>query len=179
MILTQSGDHRAFSHLYDRFAPRLNAFFYKMLWSDSELAEDHVHDLFTKIVDRPDLFKEGNLVKAWLFQIASNMCKNTYRKRQFETVYLEHLKSQGLQITTMDSKLDEELQMNLITSALKLLSEDDRSLFLLRYQQEIGIQELANIFEIPEGTVKSRLFALRKHLANSIKDEIKPVSHGK
>ena len=57
MALLQRGDHRAFGHIYDRYAPRLKAFFVRMLWADQELAEDQVHDLFSKIIDTPELFK--------------------------------------------------------------------------------------------------------------------------
>ena len=143
MVLIKQGDHRAFSHLYDRFAPGLNGFFIKMLWSDTALAEDQVQDLFTKILDRPELFKDGYKVKPWLFQIASNMCKNTYRKRAFEVDYRQHLMNEGIQFASLESRMDEQIQLDLLTKSLDRLSEEERSIFLLRYQQELSIKELS------------------------------------
>lgn len=168
MVLIQNGDHRAFEQLYDRYAHRLNAFFYKMLWSDRELAEDSVHDLFTKIIDRPELFKPDFEVKPWLFRIASNMCKNTYRKRAFENEYRSQLEEQGIALSGVEQKLDEELQFDLLSKALDKLEEDRRTLFLLRYQQDLSVKELSDIYDLPEGTIKSRLFYIKKILAGAI-----------
>lgn len=170
MILLQKGDHRAFSVLYDRYANRLNAFFHRMLWSDSRLAEDYVHDLFSKVIERPQLFKGGNLVKPWLFQIAANMCKNCYRKKSFELEYLNQLEVSGIADSIAERKIDEEIIADQIRDSLEKLDADRRSMFLLRYQQDMSIDEIASIFEIPPGTVKSRLFHIKKYITNSIKD---------
>ncbi len=170
MILIQSGDHHAFSSLYSRYADRLNAFFYRMLWSDSTMAEDYVHDLFSKIIERPQLFKSGYLVKPWLFQIASNMCKNGYRKKSFEMEYLQQLQVTGIAESVAEQKLDEKIITDQIRLSLEKLDEDRRTMFLLRYQQELTIEEIAEIFQIPKGTVKSRLFHIKKFVESSIKN---------
>lgn len=170
MILIQKGDHHAFSSLYNRYADRLNAFFFRMLWSDNKMAEDYVHDLFSKIIERPYLYKEGNLVKPWLFQIASNMCKNGYRKKSFEREYLDQLEASGISESFVERKIDEEIMTDQIHASLEKLDEDRRTMFLLRYQQELSIEEMAIIFEIPEGTIKSRLFHIKQFVANSLKD---------
>ncbi|WP_422359570.1 RNA polymerase sigma factor [Reichenbachiella sp.] len=178
MILIKAGDHRAFSHLYDRYALRLKAYFYRMLWSDSSLAEDYVHDLFSKIIEKPELFHEGKSFQPWLFRIASNMCKNAYRKRSFETEYLQQLENQGIELPVIDNKLDEEILANEIYKALEKLDEDRRSLFLLRYQQNIAIKELALLFELPEGTIKTRLFHIKKNLIGATEKIKNMINYG-
>lgn len=170
MILVQKGDHHAFSILYNRYADRLNAFFYRMLWSDSKMAEDYVHDLFSKIIERPHLFQQGNKVKPWLFQVASNMCKNGYRKRNFEREYLDQLQASGISESVAEQKVDEKLLTDQVHEALNQLDEDRRTMFLLRFQQELKIEEISIIFEIPEGTVKSRLFHTKQYIAESLKE---------
>ncbi len=170
MVLIQKGDYHAFSSLYNRYADRLNAFFFRMLWSDSRMAEDYVHDLFSKIIERPHLFKQGNLVKPWLFQIASNMCKNGYRKRAFEMEYLKQLQESGIAESLVEQKLDDEIITDQIRRSLEKMDEDRRTMFLLRYQQDLTIEEIAEIFEIPKGTVKSRLFHIKKYVERSIKN---------
>ncbi len=170
MVLIQKGDHHAFSSLYNRYADRLNAFFFRMLWSDPKMAEDYVHDLFSKLIERPHLFKPGNLVKPWLFQIASNMCKNGYRKRSFELEYLKQLQDTGITESHVEQKMDDEIITDQIRSTLDTIDEDRRTMFLLRYQQELTIEEIAEIFEIPKGTVKSRLFHIKKFVESSIKN---------
>lgn len=164
MILIQNGNHRAFSVLYDRYSGRMKAFFLRMLWQDDELAEDQVHDLFAKLIERPELFKEGYAFEPWIFRIAINMCKNMYRKRQFEREYLAHLESEGIEISTVDQKMDMEIKKDALARALEKLDEEKRELYLLRYQQEMSVKMLAKHFDTSEGTIKSRLFYIKKSL---------------
>jgi len=179
MVLIQDGDHRAFENLYERYAHRLNGFFYKMLWADREMAEDNVHDLFAKIIDRPELFKQGNDVKPWLFRIAANMCKNAYRKRSFENTYREQLEEQQIFISSVERKIDENIQSGMLSEALDKLDEDRRTMFLLRYQQDLSLKEIAAIFDLPEGTIKSRIFYIKKLLAGAIEDHEIILKDGK
>ena len=173
MILVQSGNHRAFSVIYDRFAGRMKAFFFRMLWQDEELAEDQVHDLFTKLIERPELFKAGYAFEPWVFRIAMNMCKNIYRKRQFENEYLAHLESEGIELSTIDQKMDMEIKKDALAVALERLDEEKRALFLLRYQQEMSVKDLARHFDVSEGTIKSRLFYIKKSLSEVLVDQKK------
>ncbi len=178
MILVQNGDHRAFSHLYDRYAPKLNAFFYRMLWSDKNMAEDHAHDLFSRIIERPQLYKSEYLVKPWLFKIASNLCKNAYRKRSFEMEYQKQMEQQGIQLPRIERTIDEEIMADQLHEELDKLDEDRRTMFLLRYQQDMSIVEIAETMDLPEGTIKSRLFYVKKFLSDRLEDQPKKVRNG-
>ncbi|MEQ8358483.1 MAG: sigma-70 family RNA polymerase sigma factor [Cytophagales bacterium] len=170
MHLFQNGDHRAFDNIYTRYKRRLFGYFMKMLWNDRELSEDSLHDLFLKLIHRPGLFKPEFQFKAWIFKSAFNMCKNAYRRKTYQD---EMLKSEGKNETVTESiveqKMDEEIQLNFLIENLNLLDEELRSLFLMRYQEEMNIAELALIYDIPEGTVKSRLFKIRKTLSEKLK----------
>ncbi len=179
MISIMNGDHRAFSVLYDRYACRLNGFFYKMLWSDKELAEDQVHELFAKIIERPELFKADYTFKSWVFQVAHNMCKNLYRKRNFELAYRQHLEKEGIELPTIQNELDEAIQLSTLYKILDKLSEERKSMFLLRYQQELTIEEIAITFDLPAGTVKSRLYHIRTRIQEIFTQEHNLERHGK
>ncbi len=179
MILTKGGDHRAFSTVYDRYAGRLKAFFYRMLWSDEEMAEDYVQDLFTKIIVRPELYDPTRAFSPWLFQIASNMCKNAYRKRSFEKEYLNQLEKNGIQTPSIDQHLDEKILTDQLHKTLEKLDEDKRELFLLRYQQQLSTKELAAAFNTSEGTIKSRLFYIRKTLLEALGEKETSLKNGK
>ena len=179
MVLLQKGDHRAFSQLYDRYAGRMKAFFFRMLWSDISMADDFVHDLFTRIIERPGLFNADHSFSSWLFQVASNMCKNAYRKRSFEIEYLGQLEQTGIQIPSVDQKIDEQIITDHLHLALEQIGEEKRELFLLRYQQQLSTKELAVIFETTEGTIKSRLFYIRKGLLESINERKSIKEDGK
>lgn len=179
MVCIKHGDHRAFSQLYDRYALRLNGFFFKMLWGDRELASDQVHELFTKIIERPELFNTDHSFQSWVFQVAANMCKNHYRKRDFELAYRKQLEKEGIELPRIQQQLDEPLQLDLVLKVLAAMEEDKRTLFLLRYQQEMSIASLADHFDVPAGTIKSRLHNIRNYILDILEKENKTVGYGK
>lgn len=168
MILVQKRNHQAFSVIYERYAERMKAFFFRMLWSNAAMAEDFVHDLFAKIIEKPELYQSNRPFMPWLFQVASNMCKNAYRKKIFETNYLQQLDPNEIDLPNTEKELDEKIIKNHLTLLLEQLDEDKRELFLLRYQQELSVKALASTFEVSEGTIKSRLFYIRKTLAEAL-----------
>ena len=169
MILVKSRDHQAFSILYNRYADRLNAFFFRMLWSDREMSEDYVHDLFSKLINKPELYDERYEVKPWLFRIASNMCKNAYRKRDFEDAYRQFHGNEEPVIEAGEFEMDEVILTDQIHELLNQMGEERKMIFLLRYQQELPIQTIADMLDISEGTIKSRLFYTKEKLRTSLK----------
>ena len=72
------GDKRAFDEIYKRYSQPLFGYFMKLLARDQEKCEDMVHDLFTKIIRKPDYFDPSRSFKTWVYSVASNMCKNEY-----------------------------------------------------------------------------------------------------
>ncbi len=76
------GDQKAFNEIYKRYAGPLKGYFMRMLWRDEEKAEDFMHDLFAKIIKKPDSFDINRSFKTWVYTIACNMCKNEYKKQE-------------------------------------------------------------------------------------------------
>ncbi len=168
MILLQSkGDHRAFTVLYDRYGKRLNAFFFRMLWQDDELAQDHVQELFTKIIQRPELYDSQYDFEPWIFQVAANMCKNAYRKKSFQEAY-EHTVEMEVSRPTVEEELDNIVLTNQIHSILDAMEEDRRMIFLMRYQQDLSIADIAKVLDLPHGTIKSKLHYTRERIRKSL-----------
>ena len=82
MIAVSKGDQRAFDEIYQRYSSPLLGFFIRMLWKDREKAEDFVHDIFAKIIRKPELFDPKRSFKTWVYSVANNMCKNEYKKQE-------------------------------------------------------------------------------------------------
>ncbi len=170
MVLIQdNGDHQAFAELYDRYANRLNAFFYRMLWGDGELSQDCVHDVFAKIIQKPERFNPDYDFEPWLFKVAANMCKNIYRKRAFEKAYKEHERNTSSGTEELDDEATDTIVLtDAIHSLLDTMGEERKLIFLLRYQQELSIKELSEMLEVSEGTIKSRLFYTREKIRKTL-----------
>ncbi len=168
MRLCAQGDSRAFNEIYERYSSRLLNYFYRMLWKDREKAEDFVHDLFTKIVNKPELFNPERTFKTWVFSVANNMCKNEYKKQE-----VRKNTSNGLENHQVVGQTDEDLVGGIdkkkfnevLDKELESLDEKHKSTFIMRYRDEMSIKEISDILDISEGTVKSRIFYTIKKLA--------------
>ena len=72
-------------------------------------------------------------------------------------------------VQTMSSDVHEDLAQKefreALDDALNVLEEDDKNLFVLRFEMEMTVDEISALVSIPAGTVKSRIFYLKKKLA--------------
>lgn len=154
-------DKHAFQWLYEKYKRPLYGFFYKRLFQDKELAKDATQNLFLKIIEKKESFKKEYPFKTWLFTIANNMCKNQYRRRENEKVF----QLRPLESVRIENKVDQEQFEKTFQNVLLELREDQRTIFLLRYETHLSIKEIATIVQVPEGSVKSSLFYSIKKIA--------------
>jgi len=165
MALLQRGDEEAFNALYSRYGQRLYRYFYRMLGQDEEQAGDFTQELFMKIIEKPEAFDTERRFATWFYAVAANMVKNEYR-RQGRKPVVQPLPEEGLAQYPTESlmaKLDAPVQRQQLEKAVQALKPHHRECFLLRYQEELSIQQISEIVGCPEGTVKSRLhYALRR-----------------
>jgi RNA polymerase sigma factor (sigma-70 family) len=165
------GDQKAFEQIYDRYESFMINFFYRKLWSDRIKAEDFTHDLFTKIIDKPDSFDPNRSFKTWLFSVANNMCKNEYKKQEIRkpTSYdipegVDAKDVNQLQDVAVDAaNFNEQLKIE-----LNKLGEKHREVFMLRHFEGLSLNEIGETLEINTGTVKSRLHLATKNLADKL-----------
>ena len=153
----------AFDCLYVRYLDNLRNYFFFALGRDNEKAKDFAHDLFIKILESPEKFDPSRNFKPWLYRVASNMCKNEYRQndvigkyKSFATASDPDFESSGKEIVNL-------------RECLKQLKPEKRSLIVLRFKIKLSINEIAQIYECPGGTIKSRLFYAIKELSEIYK----------
>ena len=165
MRLVQQGDERALAELYDRYSTKLVRYFHRMLWKDEEKAQDFLHDLFLKLIEQPQRFDAERIFTTWLYSSAFNMCKNEYRRQSFRN-------GQSLDHDKIVFQPDADLQdfQRTLDASLREVDEADRNLFVLRYELDLPLAEIGKIMDCPEGTVKSRIFYLKKKLTRCLRD---------
>jgi RNA polymerase sigma-70 factor (ECF subfamily) len=169
MELVVKGDERAFGELYDRYQRKLLAYFSRMLWNDRERAQDFLQDLFTKIARRPDSYDAARPFSTWLYSVANNMCKNEYRREGTRKAAVPHLRAEMAHVDGVHGDaLDREHFRRRLDEELEKLDPDQRATFVMRHHQDMAIKEIALVFGISEGTVKSRLFYTLKKLAERL-----------
>jgi RNA polymerase sigma-70 factor (ECF subfamily) len=169
MFMIRNGNKEAFSELYTRYASKLFNFFFRMLNKDLGKAEDFTHDLFLKIIENPGRFDVQRRFDTWVFHIAFNMCKNEYKKVAVRDEYFQRItRKEPVSEEPAKSHQDNKRFMEALDHHLMLLDEKHKLVFLLRYQQDIPLREIAEILDCPEGTVKSRLFNAIKKLSEKL-----------
>ncbi|MET0394893.1 MAG: sigma-70 family RNA polymerase sigma factor [Chitinophagaceae bacterium] len=159
----------AFDELYKRYGQRLFGYFFRMLWKNKELAEDQVQELFIKVIRHAGSFETGRSFPTWLYSIAHNMCKNEYRKAEVRMKHAQTKQAAGTRATA-GINLDLQKFRTAVTDCIARLTEEKKSLFILRFQEQLSVPEISQVLNIPEGTIKSRLFYLLKEMKEELSE---------
>ena len=144
-------------------------------------AEDLVQETYLKAYRHYDKFEEGTNLKAWLFRIMKNTFINNYRKKQARPIEsdfsdveesMEHRLTTpwGKAILDPEAELLEQVVDAGVEEALKELPEDYRMAVMLADLEHFSYKEIAEILDIPLGTVMSRLYRGRKLLEQAMLD---------
>lgn len=167
MQSVHQGSEAALTEIYQRYSTPLMRYFTRMLWQDRQKAQDFLHDVFIKIIDNPQRFDGTRRFSTWIFSVAHNMCKNEYRRKSnHDRLNGFHFNEQKM--VDLHDDMDKEIVKNRLDLMLDELDEEDKTLLLLRYEEDLSIEQISEIVFLAEGTVKSRLFYLRKGLAKKL-----------
>ena len=169
MKALSDGNRRAFEIIYGRYFHRLKNFNRSILNGDEMKAEDVAQDVFLKIIHQPELFNSSKKFSTWIFTVSKNLCFNQIRNEQNRKDLLKR-NFQEETILNHYSNIDADILQKKISQIFETLNEKDRTIFVLRFEQELSIKEIAEIAEIPEGTVKSSIFYLLKKISTQLKD---------
>jgi RNA polymerase sigma-70 factor (ECF subfamily) len=160
------------------YAPQLYSAALRMTRNPAD-AEDIVQETYLKAYRAYNTFKEGTNLKAWLYRILTNTYINRYRKLQrrpsevelgeLQDLYLfKRLgESSGAERSTEESVLESMVDED-IKAALESLPERFRMPVLLADVEGFSYKEIAEILDIPIGTVMSRLHRGRKALQKKL-----------
>ncbi len=174
MSRIRSGDTGAFGELYNRYSQRLLYYFFRMLGGNEDRAQDFLQTLFLKLIENPKLYKKGNNFQSWIFTIAHNMCKNEYRRLHSEKRFSNEIENNHLghhdDYNRIDDKIDYSKFKDALYNELSKIEPDHRSIFILRFQEQLSVPEIKEIIGCSEGTVKSRLFYTTKKLAKCLSE---------
>ena len=149
-------DANAFEAFYRENAARLCAFLRQMVGSP-QAAEDLMQETFTQMWRSPNGFRpELGSLRSYVFGIGRKRAAEWWRKRQRSGEEQPERREEGISESAAGFSTMED--------ALGRLAEEQRSLLWLREVEGQSYAELAEILQIPVGTVKSRLFAAREEL---------------
>lgn len=166
IVLMQQGDNRVFDEIYKRYSQKIFRYFFKMLWQDKDRAEDFTQDLFVKLIKNKTGYDATRNFATWLFSIAHNMCKNEYRKQE---VRVKFNKMKEATNTIQAHNPDLARFSTALQQCTDALQPQKKELYFLRIIENYTIPQIAAIMDLPEGTVKSRIFNLLKEMRENLK----------
>lgn len=174
------GDNRAFEEIVRRYKNRLINFIFQIV-GDREAAEDLTQEAFVRVYRHAHRFREGATFSTWVYTIASNLAKNELRNRarrpyfswgqgnkkddddDFDPLMLIGDETQRPDIVNENREL-----RDVLLKAVASLNQKYKTIFTLRDLQGLSYEEIAEILEIPMGTVKSRVNRARLALKEAM-----------
>jgi len=170
----KAGDTVAFDELYYRYSHRLLHYLLRMLNGNESRAQDLLQDIFLRVLNKRNQFHDTKKFATWIYAISHNLCKNEYRQWQnHKTVNLTDTGSTAIAVEDSPdatiNNIDLENFSERLLLLLKYLPVDQRSTFLLRFQENLSIPAIAEIMNCPAGTVKSRLYYTLSLIAERLK----------
>ena len=148
-----------FARLYDQYATDVLRVCYFYL-SDREKAEDVCQDVFVRLMTTHPLLQPGR-EKSWLLKVALNRCRDLWRCAWLKRVILGGPTFELIPAPDEFSRRDDQQAM---MAAINQLPATFKEVILLHYYQGMNIAEIAQMLELPEGTISSRLSRGRKKL---------------
>ncbi len=160
----QARNEATFGELFAVVYPRVQRYF-RLRGMDSMMAEDLAQNVLLLVFQRSGELRAANLFLGWVFAIARNEFLRFWRqsRARIETVEFEAVES--------DHHFRIEptfLQDARFYEWLRYLDPAERDLVVLRFVEELSYEELACAFALPLGTVKWRIFNVKKKLAGII-----------
>ena len=160
----ESGGMAYFEELYERYATDVLRVCYFYL-GDRQKAEDVCQDVFVRLITTSPQLQEGR-EKAWLLKVALNRCRDLWRGAWLKRVVLG---SPAFELVPAPDEIDSLADRQEIMQAINQLPAAFKEVILLHYYQGYGISEIAEMMELPEGTISSRLSRGRKKLESILK----------
>ena len=180
----RAGDRTAVEQLVKEYQPRLFRLALSILDSGREDgsvdAQEVTQDALMSALRSLDSYRGEAKISTWLYSITVNLCRNRLRSRQRR----ERMRKVFERLTTPIDGAPPQPEVVLIQKqadavlfdAVQSLNEKHRLPVILRFYHDCSIHEIAQILEIPEGTVHSRLNTSRKKMRKFLESEKKEAS---
>lgn len=168
---TIAGDQAAFGMIFEQYKNLVYKTAYLLL-DDTHEAEDALQEIFLKVYRALDTYQPSKAAfTTWLHRITVNHCLNRKRKPNPVMGSLEIAEMASANASAMEDRLAES---QVLQDALNRLSSKLRPVVVLRYFHDLSYAEIAQILEIPLGTVQSRLNLALKQIQREL--QVSPTS---
>lgn len=164
-------DSSILEDLMQRYGQDVWNFAYSLTTSRA-MADDVTQDVFLRAYLSIDSFRGESSVKTWLLTITRNISLNYRKSAFFRKVLLMDAVSPKQQQHSAERAYIEREAANEVWKQVLRLSTKYREVIVLQAKYQLSLPEIADVLKIPQGTVKSRLFAARKKLSLMLTEDM-------
>lgn len=161
----REGDRQALETLVREFEKPVYNAAYRMLGNPDEAA-DVTQSVFLKVFENIGRFDPKRRLFSWIYRIALNESIDHINRRKRLSPLPE---SAGAEDAAAEREVEASQLSREVQAVLLELSEDQRAVIVLRYFTECSYRRIGEILELPEKTVKSRLFTARQQMKERLR----------
>ncbi len=165
------GNEQAFAELVSRYSGALYRLAWRMLRNEEE-ARDAVQEVFLRVHRALASFDQNRKFSTWILRITTNHCIDRIRRRRIRTLSIDIDQKDEERVPlvlvddgpTPDAHRRQRALQEALDSMVQRLPPIYRAVVELRYKQQLAYEEIAEVLEIPLGTVKARLHRAHRQL---------------
>ncbi|CAM4010751.1 RNA polymerase sigma factor SigW [Mesobacillus zeae] len=172
------GDQDAYGEIVELYRDKVFQLCYRML-GDRHEAEDIAQEAFIRAFININSFNQNLKFSSWIYRIATNLCIDRIRKKKPD--YFLDAEVPGTEGLTMYSQIssdtvlpEDELEslelQDEVQKEISKLPEKYRMAIVLKYIEELSLNEISEILDLPLGTVKTRIHRGREALRQQLKN---------
>lgn len=154
--------------------PHLRRFALRLCKAPAQ-ADDLLQSTLLRAIEKRELFQSGTDVFKWTSKIMFNLFVSEYRRRtKFETRYDPET---FMNTESVEANQDTLMALSEVETAMKQLSDDHRDVLVMVCIQGMQYQEVADIMDVPLGTIRSRLSRAREQLSGLLGENTSYLVH--
>ena len=154
LLRAQSGDRGALDKLLQAIQAQLHAYLVSIV-HDEHLADDLLQDVFVIVIQKLRWLREPHAFRAWVYRIASREAFRVLKAKKRLASY--HETGPILEVAETTDEAPEPEIIERLPGLLEQVSPASRAVLSLHYLEEMTLQTVADVLEIPLGTTKARL----------------------
>ncbi len=168
----KNGNISAFDEIVRRYQKKVYSFARKILGNHDD-ADDVAQEVFVKVYYSLRDFKGESNLFTWIYRITINECNNILRKRKVkEFIQIDEMANLLGFDRTPEQELFDKEKKSLIEKAVEKLPPKQRTIFVMRFFEDLDYEQISKILNKPIGTLKANYFHAVKKIQKFIKNEM-------